>query len=351
MDQQGKIRVAIIGCGLIGTQWDEPGNGSAHSLTHAAGFSKNPACRIVAVCDRDLAKAASAAARWGDGRAFADPQALFSEIQVDLAVIATSSAARWSVIAPALAAGVKVFVIEKPLATTLAESYQLVASLDAAGAKTVVNYSRHWDPAMSTLRDKIAAGEFGHVQRLLGLYGKGIVNNGSHMIDLVSNLFAAQPLRVRALGTPLASNESAWSGGSDTTADAQIVFADRSGAELQLTLLGTNQSDYSCFELKIIGTMAICEILQGGRRISIRPVVPDPDYANYRIPGDPAELEARAMESMDRMVDESVKLTLGQTTCSSCDVHVAMTTAVTVNAIKNATDDGQWIPVGPTQSN
>ena len=151
MDER-RANVAIIGCGLIGARWDATRVPNAAALTHAAAFSKHPNADVVAVCDSDAAKAQWAAERWGVPRAYTDARKLFLENRIDLAVIATSSGSRWQLIEPALQADVKVFVIEKPLADNLAECRRLTQAILAAGAKSVVNFSRRWDPAMSDLR-------------------------------------------------------------------------------------------------------------------------------------------------------------------------------------------------------
>lgn len=339
------VNVAIIGCGLIGAQWDAAVQQPSASLTHAAGFSKHPDACLVAVCDQDRQKAEQAAQRW-QARPYTDPAQLFAENSIDLVVIATSSAARWSVIEAALAAKVKVLVIEKPLASTLAESRKLVDAINAAGVKTLVNFSRHWDPSMRQLRKQLDHGEFGPIQRIVGTYGKGIGNNGSHMIDLVAFLFNAKPVRARSLGSPLNASEASWSAGKDRALDAQIVYAGESGQQFQLTMLATDQSAFTCFELRVIGSNALFEMALGGRKLTYTPVRDDPNYAGYVIPGDPVGMPARALEAMDTMADEALQLALGRIDVSSCDVHAALLTALTVEAVKQSeSQDGRWIDI------
>lgn len=346
MSSNSTIQVSIIGCGLIGTQWDQPESANVYSRTHAAAFTKHPSSHVVAVCDQSLAKAEQAAARWSCDRAFSDPAALFAGVAVDLAVVAASSAARWSVIEPALKAGVKFFVIEKPLATTLLESKKLVNALELAGAKSLVNFSRRWDPTMRQLRDRLRAGEFGSIQRLVGLYGKGIMNNGSHMIDLATFLCDARPILARALGSPLDPKESGWSNGNDAALDAQIVLVDATGTEFHLTMLGTDQTVFTAFELRVIGSQAITEISQGGRRVTFTSIKDDPNFAGYRIPAEPVAIEPHSMESMDLMADEAIQLALGKMSKPSCDVHAALRTAMTVDAVKmSAQENGRWIEI------
>ncbi|MDP9014352.1 MAG: Gfo/Idh/MocA family oxidoreductase [Pseudomonadota bacterium] len=345
MQEQRAVNVAIIGCGLIGARWDAPPPSRASSLSHAAAFSRHERASLVAVCDPDSAKAEHAAQRWG-GRPYFDATRMFAENRVELAVVATSSTVRWQVIEPALAAGVKVLVIEKPLAATFAESRMLAAAIDAAHVKSVVNFSRRWDPRMHELRVAIGSGELGALQRLIGLYGKGITNNGSHMIDLVGFLCEARPLRARALGSPLDPREAAWSGGADPALDAQVVYENPAGSQFHLTMLGTDQNSFTCFELRVIGQAALCDISRGGRDLRLTSIEGDPDYAGYRIPGMARALPAGALTAMEHMADEALQLALGTLQHPRCDVHSALRTAMTVEAIKrSAGAAGAWVDI------
>jgi predicted dehydrogenase len=338
-----RLNVAIIGCGLIGAQWDAKETSPEFSLTHAAGFSKNPRAQLVAMCDHDADKARQAAERWGAMASYSDLRALFAEHKVDVAVVASSSAARWEVIEPALAAGVKVLVIEKPLATTLDESRKLAAAIDKASAKAIINYSRHWDPSMSALRERIRSGAIGPLQRLVGIYGKGITNNGSHMIDLCAFLCDAKPVRARALGSPLDAEEAGWSGHKDRAWDAQVEFERQDGSYVQLTMLATDQRAFTCFEVRVIGSQGLCELSKGGRRIVCAEIEDDPNYAGYRIPGEAVAQPASALEAMDRLVDEALRLAVDEIEISSCDAHHALLTALTVDAIiVSARGGGYW---------
>jgi predicted dehydrogenase len=338
------IRVAIIGCGLIGTEWDRTTKADAPALTHARAFSQHTRAKLVALCDRDGERARSAAQYWQVAHAYTDPQQLFAEQKIDLAVVATSSAARGNLIEPALAAGVRVLVIEKPLANTLEESRRLVAAMDAAGARSVVNYSRNWDPSMRELKDRIATGAMGRVQRVVATYGKGIGNNGSHLIDLTGFLCGARPIRARALGSPFDASEAAWSTTGDRAWDAQVEFIDSSGAIINLTLLGTDQRAFTCFELRVIGKKAMFELSMGGRRLNWTELQDDPNFAGYVVPAPVVALPPRYLEAMQEMVDEAVRLAAGDINRVSCDAHTALRTALALEAIQHSVQgDGKWV--------
>jgi predicted dehydrogenase len=349
--EQPRINVAIIGCGLIGARWDASDPSPACSLTHAAAFSRHARATLVAVCDPDPLKAAQAAERWGARRAYSDAQEMFAHTPVELVVVATPSSARRQVIEPALAAGVKVLVIEKPLATTVADCRTLTSAIEAAGVKSLVNFSRRWDPSMGDLRRLILDGELGDIQRIVGTYGKGLMNNGSHMIDLVGFLCDAEPRRARALGSPLDPGEASWSDGEDPAVDAHVVYENQRSSQFHLTMLGTDQSAFTYFELRVIGSRSLCDISRGGRKLTLTAIEADPNYVGYRIPGTPRDLPARALQSMDRMADEALKLALGTMQRSGCDVRSALRTALTIEAVKrSAQAQGAWIDLADAQS-
>jgi predicted dehydrogenase len=346
-----QVRVAIIGCGLIGTEWDRISPANASALTHARAFTHHPRAELVALCDRDGERVRSAAKYWRVAHAYTDPEQLFAEQNIDVAVVAASSEARWAIIESALTAGVKVLVIEKPLANTLEESRRLVTAIDAAGARSVVNYSRNWDPSMRELKDRIGTGAMSKVQRVVATYGKGIGNNGSHLIDLTGFLCGARAVRARALGSPFDASEAAWSLSGERTWDAQVEFVDASGSIINLTLLGTDQRAFTCFELRVIGQKAMFDLSMGGRRLYWSELQDDPDFAGYVVPAPAVAMPPRYLEAMQEMADEAVRLAVGDINRVSCDANAALRTALAVEAIhRSAQGDGQWITLDTLNS-
>lgn len=338
------VNVAIIGCGLIGSDWDRLSSLESPPLTHARAFSENKHSKLVALCDTNEEKVRSAAKFWNVKYFYTDPENLFANHQVDLLIIATSSSARLKVIQQALAVGIKFFVIEKPLALTLAEAQEIVSTLKAAGAHCLVNYSRNWDPSMHEVKKRIAEGHMGRVQRVVGTYGKGIVNNGSHLIDLTGALLCARPFRVRSLDSPLKEDEAVWSLSGERALDAQVDFINDSGEIYNLMLIGTDQRAFTCFELRVIGHKAIFNLSMGGRSLSWTSLQDDPNYAGYVVPAVASPLTPRYLESMTRMADEAISLARGYKCRISCDANRALRTAMAVVNIQlSAASNGQWI--------
>jgi len=94
----------------------------------------------------------------------------------------------------------KLIFCEKPICDSAAQAEKLVGECARAGIALAVNYTRRWDPAVADLRDGIAQGRWGTLRSAVGYYNKGLLNNGSHMLDLLGLLLG--PLSVVEVGTP-----------------------------------------------------------------------------------------------------------------------------------------------------
>ncbi|MCB1995983.1 MAG: Gfo/Idh/MocA family oxidoreductase [Burkholderiaceae bacterium] len=339
------VRVAIVGCGLIGSAWDEDVSCHSAPRTHAAAFAYHQDAKLVAVCDQDASRAAAAGARW-DVRAFSELDQMLASTEIDLLVVATPATVRQTVVASALASGIRAFVIEKPLAPALPEARALVDLLDQAGARALVNHTRHWDPSMAALRERIRQGDLGQLQRAVAYYGKGTNHTGSHMVDLVGMLCDAQPVAARAAAAPLPAGEAAWCNGTDPTLDGQIRWQRRDGSSLQLDLLATDCRAFTEFRLRLIGSSACVELSLGGRRIDWTPLTDDPDFAGYRIPGTAQALTADARLAMQHMADDAVRMARDPGHRPDCGAHDAMRTACAVQALRDShRDGGPWCPL------
>ncbi len=111
------VRVGIIGCGRI-------------AALQALGYVEHPRAAIVAVCDRDEARAREWAGQWGARRVYGDYRQLLADAEVDAVGILLPHHLHCEVAIAALQAG-KHVSLQKPPAFTLGG---LAAIRDAARA-------------------------------------------------------------------------------------------------------------------------------------------------------------------------------------------------------------------------
>jgi predicted dehydrogenase len=186
------LRYAVVGLGRAG--WS----------IHVEALRGRSDARIVAVADPVAARREEAVKAFGCA-AFDSIGALLAAGGADVAVVATPSAAHAGDAQAAFAAGMHV-VLEKPMATSLAEADAIMAAAAKAGRRLFVHHNHRFSPEFRLLRRIIDSGVLGrlfHIRmhsvtffrrndwQTLAKNGGGLLNNnGSHMVDLMVQLAA-----------------------------------------------------------------------------------------------------------------------------------------------------------------
>ncbi len=188
----GAVGVAIIGPGKV-----------AH--THARAVQAIPQAKLVAVGGRDMARTQAFADEY-QARAYTDLQALLDAPGVQAVILTTPHPAHAEAAIMAAQAGVHVLV-EKPMATTVADCNRMVAAAAAGGVWLGVISQRRWYEPVQRLHAAMQAGKIG--KPILGLVtvlgwrgpeyyamdawrgkwdaegGGVLVNQTSHQLDLI----------------------------------------------------------------------------------------------------------------------------------------------------------------------
>jgi predicted dehydrogenase len=140
------VRLGLIGAGAVG-------------VLHADAASQTPAVRVTAVCDTDPLVARRVAARC-EARAFVDHRALLAAGMVDAVVVNTPHALHTGIVCDAAESGLHVLV-EKPMATRVADCERMIDACAGAGVRLVVGHIQHFLPDKVAARQAIDAGEIG----------------------------------------------------------------------------------------------------------------------------------------------------------------------------------------------
>ncbi len=144
-----KTRLAVIGVGSLGQH-------------HARILAAMPDVDLVGVVDINAARAQEIAARHGTV-VVADASSLIG--RVDGVSIATPTASHIQVALPFVEAGIAV-LIEKPLASSLAEADRLLAAAAARGSLLAAGHTERFNPAVAAARPLVSAPRFVEVHRL-----------------------------------------------------------------------------------------------------------------------------------------------------------------------------------------
>lgn len=122
---QEKLRLAIIGCGFF-------------AQNHLQAWLEIPEVEIVAVCDRDPARAEAARAHFGVAHAYTDAAALFAAERLNFVDIVTTMETHKPLVELAVSHGVHV-IVQKPLAANWEDCVSIVESCRKASLRLMVH--------------------------------------------------------------------------------------------------------------------------------------------------------------------------------------------------------------------
>lgn len=141
-------RVAVIGCGDI-------------SVVHFAAITAMPGAELVAVCDTDPERLATASAAHAVPGYESHTDLLDAE-QPDVVHVCTPHHTHASIAVDALERGVNV-ILEKPLAHTRDEGRRVVAAAGKSGAKIAICFQNRYNAPVQAAHHLLASGELGPV--------------------------------------------------------------------------------------------------------------------------------------------------------------------------------------------
>ena len=202
------VRAAVVGCGHFGRH-------------HAEKYAACAGARLVAVVDRDAAAAQSLAERLGV-LALTDAGDLPG--LADAASVAVPTSSHLEVASRLLEGGLHVLV-EKPLATTLADASALIALAARHERILQVGHLERFNAAVLALDDVIDRPLFIESHRIAPFSERGtdvdvVLDLMIHDIDLIQLLVGRPLAAVDAVGVPVLS-------GRDDIANAQAALRRR----------------------------------------------------------------------------------------------------------------------------
>ena len=213
------FRTLMVGFGDIASGLDQDLKMARYFeyASHASVLSAHPAFDWLGTVDLREAALINARDKWRIPVVETDLATAIEKVRPEIAVLATPPGQR----AEAVAAmpDLKAVLVEKPLSGPNDNDGKALATICAErGIPVLVNY---WRRADRNFRDLAAGGlkaRIGAPQAVFGLYGKGLANNCSHMIDFLRMLLG-DVTTVQALGPAVPSPDSTVPG------DLQLPFA------------------------------------------------------------------------------------------------------------------------------
>lgn len=146
----GQLRVGLIGAGDI-----------AHY--HLAAWAKCADARVLAICDRELARARAKAEAFGIDQVFDDAARMLETLELDAVDVATWRDSHGPLVRLAADHG-RPALCQKPLAGTLADAEALVGEVEGR-IRLMVHENRRFAPYFRTIGRWIADGRLGDLRQ------------------------------------------------------------------------------------------------------------------------------------------------------------------------------------------
>lgn len=159
-----KTRIAVVGAGLIGQ-------------AHIRVLLASPTCALSAVVDPS--SAAETVAAQAGVPVHTNLDKLLAKDRPDAVLLATPNALHVPQALQCIAAGLPVLV-EKPIATTVAEGQALLQAAERDGARVLIGHHRAHSPIMAKARQVVASGRLG---RLVSVMGSATFFKPDHYFD------------------------------------------------------------------------------------------------------------------------------------------------------------------------
>ena len=286
------MRALIVGCGRIAGGYNR-GTDDAMVVTHALAYRRHPDYSIAACVDPHAEARVAFAKQWGIAKAYASIEEALAAESYDIVSVCSPTGTHLDALETLLTSDVRRVFAEKPLDGDVGRARNVADRYAASGRALAINFTRRWDEDMQRLRGEIAAGAWGTLGSIVGWYGRGILNNGSHMIDLAAFLTGRQ-MTVSFVGQ---CRDDGVSG--DPTVDAILEL---DGASFHL--VGCDNRAYARFEMTLSFTGGVIEIVEGGLFVRGRKVQKSDVFAGTDIAGEGVRRATGYGTAMLRALDE-----------------------------------------------
>jgi len=200
------VRYAVVGIGWISQTAFLPG------VEHTGNSE------VVAFVSGHEDKAAKVGEKYGvkDLYSYGEYDRLLSSGTIDAVYLATPNWDHVDLAVRTLEAGIHL-LLEKPMATSVEDCERIIAASQRTGAKLMIAYRMHHEPAMLKAFEVARSGKLGHLRYFNssfsqpvnyqnhraknGYWAGPVPDMGPYPINTVRNLFGAEPIEVFAMGT------------------------------------------------------------------------------------------------------------------------------------------------------
>ena len=215
---------------------------------------------------------------------------------------------------------VKIDLAEKPITKTLVEADEIIALYNQLNVSLLVNYSRRFVPEFHDVKKLIDYQSFGKYVFGAGYYGKGVLHNGSHMINPLEYLIGDVEVKEKVFDFY----------NDDPSVSARLTLENGRPFNLQCV----DQNMYTIFEMDLFFENIRVRILDSGYKILFSRVSKSLIFKEYKTLSEVKELETSLGRALTYTYENIFSnLTKGEALISShCAARKSMATCLKISS-------------------
>ena len=156
---------------------------------------------LVGICDasRESLRLAGREQNVPAGLHFMEAPKMLESTRPDCVIVATTAPSHCAYTCLAAEAGVRLILVEKPMAVSLAECDQMIEACARHGAKLAVNHPTRFMPRSTEPKRLVSMPEFGGLTSVTVVAGNvGMAMNGTHFVEMFRFITGEDPVEVTA---------------------------------------------------------------------------------------------------------------------------------------------------------
>jgi predicted dehydrogenase len=165
-----KYKVVVVGMGKRG-------------MHHATTFQANPRFEVAGICDIDQKRLDDAAAKLGVAVKGKDAAEVARAVRPDVFCFCTLPNIRASMVKIGIESGARLIAMEKPVALTSAEGFEVRDLLARSGIKAVVSHQHRYGEHYQKVGELVASGALGRIHTVYGTATGWMMHMLSHLVD------------------------------------------------------------------------------------------------------------------------------------------------------------------------
>lgn len=288
-----KLKVLLVGCGNIAGKFDMSPVHTDWPYTHAGAYRVDGRFSVEACIDPNESTRHEFMEYWGISKGFDGFDQVKSFIgEFDVISICSPTEFHKNDVLSAIQLKPKLIFCEKPVTQYADDSRLLADKCRESNILLAINHTRRWDPKVEELKNDIEHNIRGQLRSVIATYNKGILNNGSHLLDLMHYLFGD-------LNIEMTANKVFDYLDDDPSVSALLTTS----TGIPVHCVVGHAGDFALFEVQFIFATGILSMRDGGLSWNVRSLVESDHFAGYKVLNKGEDIEGHYKLAMRRAVD------------------------------------------------